>query len=171
MSLNTLKTVYGYLITLLEKYTWLRVSRDTLAGIYNVHRISERLCTSGQPTEGQFQAIRDAGYKAVINLAPHDAENALANEATLVTELGLDYIHIPVDFSCPTEKDFQQFVSAMSTCSGVRLWVHCAANMRVSAFVYRYRCDVQGMNRQEARSDLRRIWEPFGVWKKFVSGA
>ena len=76
----------------MEKYTWLKVSGDTLAGIYNVHRISEILCTSGQPTEGQFQAICDAGYKAVINLAPHDAENALADEATLVTELGLDYI-------------------------------------------------------------------------------
>lgn len=171
MSLNTLKTVYGYLVTLLEKYTRLKLSGDTLAGIYNAHRISERVCTSGQPTEMQFRAIRDAGYEAVINLAPHDAENALRDEASLVTALGLDYTHIPVDFSRPTEKDFQQFVSAMSACSGVRLWIHCAANMRVSAFVYRYRCDIEGMDRQQARNDLRRVWEPFGVWKKFVSGA
>ena len=171
MSLNTLKTVYGYLVTLLEKYTRLKVSGDTLAGIYNAHRVSERVFTSGQPTEVQFHAIRDAGYEAVINLAPHDAENALPDEASLVTALGLDYIHIPVDFSRPTEKDFQQFVSAMSACSGARLWIHCAANMRVSAFMYRYRCDVEGMDEEEASSDLRRIWEPFGVWKKFVSGA
>ena len=171
MSLNTLKTVYGYLVTLLEKYTRLKVSGDTLAGIYNAHRVSERVFTSGQPTEVQFHAIRDAGYEAVINLAPHYAENALPDEASLVTALGLDYIHIPVDFSRPTEKDFQQFVSAMSACSGARLWIHCAANMRVSAFMYRYRCDIEGMDRQQARNDLRRIWEPFGVWKKFVSGA
>lgn len=171
MSLNTLKTVYGYLVTLLEKYTRLKVSGDTLAGIYNAHRVSERVFTSGQPTEVQFHAIRDAGYEAVINLAPHDAENALRDEASLVTALGLDYIHIPVDFSRPTEKDFQQFVSAMSACSGARLWIHCAANMRVSAFMYRYRCDIEGMDRQQARNDLRRVWEPFGVWKKFVSGA
>lgn len=171
MSLNTLKTVYGYLVTLLEKYTRLKVSGDTLAGIYNAHRVSERVFTSGQPTEVQFHAIRDAGYEAVINLAPHDAENALPDEASLVTALGLDYIHIPVDFSRPTEKDFQQFVSAMSACSGARLWIHCAANMRVSAFMYRYRCDIEGMDRQQARNDLRRVWEPFGVWKKFVSGA
>ena len=171
MSLNTLKTVYGYLVTLLEKYTRLKVSGDTLAGIYNAHRVSERVFTSGQPTEVQFHAIRDAGYEAVINLAPHDAENALPDEASLVTALGLDYIHIPVDFSRPTEKDFQQFVSAMSACSGARLLIHCAANMRVSAFMYRYRCDIEGMDRQQARNDLRRVWEPFGVWKKFVSGA
>jgi len=171
LSLNTLKTVYGYLVTLLEKYTRLKMSGDTLAGIYNAHRVSERVFTSGQPTEVQFHAIRDAGYEAVINLAPHDAENALPDEASLVTALGLDYIHIPVDFSRPTEKDFQQFVSAMSACSGARLWIHCAANMRVSAFMYRYRCDIEGMDRQQARNDLRRVWEPFGVWKKFVSGA
>jgi len=171
LSLNTLKTVYGYLVTLLEKYTRLKVSGDTLAGIYNAHRVSERVFTSGQPTEVQFHAIRDAGYEAVINLAPHDAENALPDEASLVKAIGLDYIHIPVDFSRPTEKDFQQFVSAMSACSGARLWIHCAANMRVSAFMYRYRCDIEGMDRQQARNDLRRIWEPFGVWKKFVSGA
>lgn len=169
--MNTLKTVYGYLLTLLEKYTPLTVSQNTLAGIYNSHPISDRVGTSGQPTETQFRLIRDAGYKVVINLAPHDAENALPDEAGLVAALGMDYIHIPVDFSHPSNEDFECFVAAMSARVEDKVWVHCAANMRVSAFMYRYRCEVEGMDRSEAASDLARIWEPFGVWRKFVSGA
>ena len=49
------------------------------------------------------------------------------------------------------------------------VWVHCAANMRVSAFMYRYRRDVLGQDPKVLEGDLHRIWEPFGVWKAFVS--
>lgn len=36
-----------------------------------------------------------------------------------------------------------------------KVWVHCAANMRVSAFIYRYRCTVLGEDRDTAARDLQ----------------
>ena len=113
--------------------------------------------------------IRDAGFQTIINLAPHGVENSLPNEAAVVEGLGVNYIHIPVDFTNPTDADFDQFSSTLQSLEGKKTWVHCAANMRVSAFTYRYRRDVLKQDASVIEKDLHRIWEPFGVWQKFVS--
>ena len=46
----------------------------------------------------------------------------------------MTYIHIPVDFEKPTDRDFDQFCSAMEQLKEVPVHVHCIANYRVSAF-------------------------------------
>ena len=91
------------------------------------------------------------------------------DEAGVAAGLGLEYIHIPVDFKNPTEGDFSRFTEAMAYMGGREVWVHCAANMRVSAFIYRYRREILGVDKDVAQEDLRKIWEPFGVWKSFVN--
>lgn len=169
MALNTVKTTLGYIRSLLGKYTPLQFRAESLGDIYNYLEINGRISTSGQPTEQQFELVKAAGFGDVINLAPHNAENALDDEAEVLVALGLGYTHIPVDFTNPTQADFEEFCVQMETKQGRKLWVHCAANMRVSAFIYRYRCEVQGEDQRTAREDLSRIWEPFGVWKDFVS--
>jgi protein tyrosine phosphatase (PTP) superfamily phosphohydrolase (DUF442 family) len=168
MTTNTLKTVWGYLVSLIGKYTPFKREGESIEDIYNYHRINGSLCTSGQPTERQFRWIQLAGYDTVINLLPDNTENYLANEADLVEQLGMAYIHIPVDFKGPTHADFERFANCMQATSGQKVWVHCAANMRVSAFAYKYRRDVLGENAQGARPDLDKIWQPFGVWKTFI---
>jgi protein tyrosine phosphatase (PTP) superfamily phosphohydrolase (DUF442 family) len=140
-----------------------------LESIYNYHKVNETISTSGQPTKEQLLVIREAGFKVIINLAPHGAENSLSDEALLVQELGLKYIHIPVNFKNPTSENFQEFVDSMRASNIAETWVHCAANMRVSAFVYKYRCEVLNDDRQKAREDLAQIWAPIGVWKQFIS--
>ena len=40
--------------------------------------------------------------------------------------------------------------------------------MRVSAFMYRYRTSELGEEEAIVRSEMNKIWEPFGVWRKFV---
>lgn len=172
MKINTLKTTLGYLRSLSEKYSGISFKRKSLNSIYNYHRIlgdDWALHTSGQPTESQFEVIKSLGIKTVINLAPASAENALSDEQRTVTQLGLKYVHLPVDFKRPTDDDFRSFVELMRSNDVGKLWVHCAANMRVSAFVYRYRCVELGHNSELAKKDLDAIWEPFGVWRKFVA--
>ena len=164
---NTVKTIWGFIVSLVEKYTPLKFGGDGIEDVYNYLQMSDALSTSGQPTEKQFHAIRDAGFTTVINLLPHDTENSLKNEEALLTSLGMRYIHIPVNYT-PTEENFSQFVSSMQATANDKVWVHCAANARVSAFLYRYRCSVLGDDEQTAKNDLQKIWEPFGVWKKFV---
>src|ERR1700751_4454314 len=132
----------------------------SLSDIYSFRAIGERLGTAGQPTENQLHVIRQAGFEAVINLALPTSDNALANEGSIVTGLGMSYVHIPVDFKMPTSQDFQTFSRMMQAFEGGRVFVHWAANMRVSAFMFLYRVLHQKVPVSEAELDLHAIWEP-----------
>jgi protein tyrosine phosphatase (PTP) superfamily phosphohydrolase (DUF442 family) len=135
--------------------------------IANFLQISDRLATAGQPTIAQYPAIVSAGYRVVINLALTDSPNALADEAAIARELGLEYIQIPVEWDAPTIEDFQAFRTVMDAHPEDKIFVHCAANKRVSAFVYLYRI-CQGVDEPIARQDLTKIWTLNEIWAKFL---
>ena len=80
----------------------------------------------------------------------------------------MTYIHIPVDFQNPTDQNFDQFCAVMEKLMDVPVHVHCIANYRVSAFFYRYRRDVLGMDEARVRTDMEDVWHPEGVWAAFV---
>ena len=135
--------------------------------IRNFLRIDDRLATSGMPQPDDFAALRQAGFEVVINLALSTSDNALPNEGELVSAQGMTYVHIPVKFAAPQPADFDRFTRVLDACEGQRVFVHCAANRRVSAFVFlpRLRHDT---DRATAESDLAKIWQPDGVWQEFV---
>jgi hypothetical protein len=78
--------------------------------------------------------------------------------------------HVPVDFQNPTDDDFAEFCAVMTRLKNVPVHAHCIANYRVSAFFYRYRRYVLGMDELQARADLELLWHPGGVWAKFIRG-
>ena len=49
-----------------------------------------------------------------------------------------------------------------------KVWVHCAANKRVSVFVGLYLYSCEGLARAEAFALQRDIWEPNPVWSEFL---
>jgi protein tyrosine phosphatase (PTP) superfamily phosphohydrolase (DUF442 family) len=69
---------------------------------------------------------------------------SLPDEPGVVQSLGMAYVHIPVQFSAPTEASLLEFFAAMEAHGSEKVWVHCAANMRVSAFIGLYRVIKQG---------------------------
>jgi protein tyrosine phosphatase (PTP) superfamily phosphohydrolase (DUF442 family) len=140
----------------------------SLDEIYQFRAIGERLGTAGQPTEVQLRLIREAGFEGVINLALPTSDNALASEGSIVTGLGMFYVHIPVDFKAPAAKDFRAFCGVMEALEDRRVFVHCAANMRVSAFVFLYRVLRQHVAPAAAERDLHAIWQPDDVWSRFI---
>jgi protein tyrosine phosphatase (PTP) superfamily phosphohydrolase (DUF442 family) len=139
-----------------------------LSEINNFRPLGDKIGTSGQPTEAQLRQIREAGFDTIINLALPTSDNALPNEGSLVTGLGMSYIHIPVNFKEPTSQDFRAFCRVMRAFEDRRVFVHCAANMRVSAFMFLYRVIVKDVPASEARRDLVAIWHPDDVWSKFI---
>jgi protein tyrosine phosphatase (PTP) superfamily phosphohydrolase (DUF442 family) len=143
-------------------------SASKLSEIYNFRAVGDRLGTAGQPTESQFRAVRESGFDAVINLALPTSDNAIANEGSVVTSLGMSYVHIPVDFKAPTSQDFRAFCRVMAAFDDRPVFVHCAANKRVSAFVFLYRVIVQNIAVTEAERDLHAIWQPNDVWSRFI---
>lgn len=145
---------------------------SALSSIHMVRSIDERLCTSGQPTVAQLNEIAAAGFKTVINLALHDDPRySLPDEAGTVRSLGMGYVHIPVEFSSPTKQDLAQFFAAMKAHDGQKVWVHCAANIRVTIFLSLYRVIEQRWEREVAFSQLSDLWQPDKVWSAFIESA
>lgn len=139
--------------------------------IFAWRRLDDRLTTSGQPSEEQLAELRRLGVQFVVNLGLHSHERALPDEAATVAQLGMDYIHIPVDFDAPTELDFARFCDAMARTGEQKVHVHCIVNARVSAFLYRYRRDILGLDEGWARAEMEKIWRPGGVWAAFIGDA
>ena len=141
---------------------------NTLTHIRNFLRIDERLATGGMPLPDDFAALRQADFDVVVNLALPTSDNALPNEGELVSAQGMTYVHIPVQFDAPQPTDFERFTRVMDACAGQKVFVHCAANMRVSAFVFLHRLG-HGADRTTAENDLKKIWQPDDVWREFVN--
>jgi len=138
--------------------------------IYNFVQLTPRVGTSGQPTAEQFAEIAAAGYRGVINLAMPDSENAVADEGTKVSEQGMTYVHLPVPFDAPTADHLAQFTQAMGLFEDQKVWVHCAMNLRVSAFMYHYLTQTEGVADAQARSPVLEKWAPRmdEVWQQFM---
>lgn len=141
---------------------------ESLSAIRHFRLVGGRFGTGGQPTESQFQAIREAGFEAVINLALPTSDHALANEGGIVTGLGMAYVHLPVNFDTPAAQDFRAFRQLMTAFADRRVFVHCAMNMRVSAFLFLYRVLHEKIAVAEAERDLHAIWQPDEVWSRFI---
>lgn len=171
---NTFTTVLGYMGTRVRQRLGVEGNLESLDDIFNFIQLDDRVATSGQPTEAQFGLVKEAGYSTVINLAPKSHENALGNEDEILESMGIRYIHLPVVFTNPTRDDFERFIGALESCDDDRVWVHCAANMRVSAFFFKYRTERLGWSAEQAKADLHKIWEPaklMGVWQDFIDEA
>jgi uncharacterized protein (TIGR01244 family) len=141
-----------------------------LSDIFNYRQLSPTLAASGQPDEQDLTDVARAGYKVVINIALHDDPRySLSDERGTVEGLGMKYVHIPVDFSELCDDDFEKFVAAMDENYDQKLWVHCAANKRVSSFLGLYWHLHLGKPLTEAFELQQEIWEPDGVWSKFIA--
>ena len=135
----------------------------------NFRKVDDGLLTAGQPNEAQFADAAQQGVKVVINLALHDDPRySLADEAGCVRGLGMEYVHIPVQFNAPTEQDLRAFVAAMDAHKAEKVLVHCAANYRVTAFIGLYRMLREGMAAERAFEPMRSVWEPNDVWRQFI---
>jgi protein tyrosine phosphatase (PTP) superfamily phosphohydrolase (DUF442 family) len=141
---------------------------NNIEDISNFLQLSDRIATAGQPTIDQYPAIAMAGYKIVINLALKDSPSALADEFAIASNLGLEYIQLPVIWTEPTLADFQAFMNIMDKYSAQKVFVHCAANKRVSVFLYLYRQLAEGIDELIAHQDLVKIWTPDQIWQHFI---
>lgn len=141
-----------------------------ISNIINYIQVSERIASSGQPTREQFESIADEKYQVVINLIslPH-FDSVILEEGHIVTALEMTYVHIPVPFNAPKAEHLRQFIKIMDAFSDQKIWVHCVANYRVSAFLYQYSQLVYGATPEEAKKVMLPSWIPNEVWQNFMA--
>ena len=139
--------------------------------VINFFQITDTIGTGGQPSVSQLYDIAQDGYDVVINLATHNSENAIENEGSIVASLGMTYIHIPVPFEAPTPEHLRKFFGFMNGLSEEKIFVHCAVNARVSAFVFKYLTIERKMQAEKATTPLLAQWLPQMnlIWKNFLN--
>lgn len=133
--------------------------------------LSDKLATAGQPSEQQIHAICESRFDVVINLGLQDPRYCLPDEEGLIKSLGMAYHHIPVEFNAPTTENLVQFFQVMDDCQGKKIFIHCAANYRVSCFVSMYVQARYGWSEMQAMEYIRCVWEPDQTWLQFMNNS
>lgn len=131
-------------------------------------KINELIATSGQPKIEEFELIKNEGFEVVINLALCNASNAIENEDKIVTNLGMSYFHIPVNFENPKSSDLKLFINLMQALGANKVWVHCAKNYRVSAFMYVYHKYVLRTPFEQIDLSMFDLWSPDEKWRELM---
>ena len=103
------------------------------------------LLLGGQPTEADLQAMKASGYGTIINLRGQ-GEAGTDLEPTLVQQLGMNYVHIPVNGAAGVTVDnARRLKEAIDTASGQALVVHCASGNRVGALFALAAAEFEGL--------------------------
>lgn len=137
----------------------------------NIHQVFDWLWSSGQLSEQDIESLPEIGVEAVVNLALPTSSNALRGEAERVTGHGMTYVQIPVSWERPELGQLEQFFGVLQSLKGRKVWVHCAMNMRVSAFLYLYRRVHLGEDHEAAMHPMRAVWIPNETWQAFIEQA
>ncbi len=105
--------------------------------IYNLKAQSEYVLTSGQPNQTDFSKLKELGVKNIINLRGDNETNW--SEQDLVTELGMNYYHIPVQSKADiTIENATKLQSLLNEHQQQTTLLHCASSNRVGALVALY---------------------------------
>ena len=101
----------------------------------NARVLSESLVVSGQPDHGHLAQACEAGCSMVINLRPQE-EHAEFDEANIVQELGMVYVHIPVQGPDDiTVENARRLAQALVDCERGQVVAHCGSGNRVGALL------------------------------------
>jgi len=133
-------------------------------------QIHPNLFTAGQPSVAQLALLAKCGCRTVINLALATSTNALSDEAGVVRGLGMEYLHLPVNFEQPTVVDYLACEVELLARRQQKTLLHCALNWRVSSFMAVYRVRQEGWTPAAAWVAVRQVWEPDAAWKPFIEG-
>jgi len=146
--------------------SWL--AADDFGGIDNYIRYSPYFSSSGQPGADDLEKLSEAGFQRIIYLAFSDNKSALEHEDRVAKSLGMDYLHVPVDFEQPAIDDFEDVAAVLNRDKTIRTLLHCQVNFRASTFSFLYRVIYDGVPMATAKADLDSIWQPDRVWYRFI---
>ena len=133
--------------------------------------IHPNLMTSALPSEEDFSLMAAQGYEIIISLCQDIDSETLEDEDSLVSRAGMRYIHLPVTFVAPTLEDYELLRDILRSVPDRKVWLHCARNWRVSAFMTIYHIVEMSMPHREAEEIAHRAWQPDETWQALINEA
>ena len=118
-------------------------------GVPNLHKISDTLYRSGQPTAQGMKNLKRMGIETVVNLRSfHSDRDEIGNT-------GLGYEHIYMKAWHPERKEVVRFLQIATNPKRTPVLVHCLHGAdRTGTMSALYRIAVQGWTREEAIREM-----------------
>ena len=107
--------------------------------------------------------VREKAGIKVLNIC-----SSIENENKIVTDLNMSYFHIPVNFENPTLSDLKLFLNILQALGANKVWIHCAKNYRVSAFMYVYHKYILHTPFEQIDLSIFDKWQPSLVWQELM---
>ena len=126
------------------------------AHITNFLRVNEQICTGGQPRMEDLEKMKSEGIRAIINLRQASEYDAVAEEAK-AKEVGLKYVHIPVNGREMKDEYAVEFLKATDDAQNRPAFIHCTTANRVGAFWMIRRVLRDGWAPEKAEEEARKI--------------
>ena len=120
-----------------------------LAGVPNLHKVSDALYRSAQPTEDGMVNLKAMGVKTVVSLRSFHSDRDEIGD----TDLG--YEHIYMKAYHPEEKEIVRFLRIMDNPEQTPVLVHCMHGAdRTGTMCAIYRVAEQGWSKEEALKEM-----------------
>jgi uncharacterized protein (TIGR01244 family) len=123
-------------------------------------KVGEDMFIGGQPTEKALREMKAQGVTTVVNLRmPDEMRRVPIDEAKIIADLGMQYVHIPV--RAGTENPYSpetvaKFADAMKGAKG-KVLLHCTIAWRASHLWAAYLIKERGVSETDALAYARAI--------------
>ena len=138
----------------------------TLPGVPNLHKVSDTLYRSAQPTAAGMQNLTNLGIRTVINL------RAFHTDRDEIQALPFRQEHIFMKTWHPEQEDVMRFLRIATVPTNAPVLVHCQHGAdRTGTMCAMYRIVVQGWTKEDAIREMREggynfheVWENLPKW-------
>ena len=137
-----------------------------LDGVPNLHKISDTLYRSAQPTAVGMQKLRELGVVTIVNL------RSFHSDRDEIGSTGLAYEHIYMKAWHPEYKEAVRFLQIVTDPKRTPVLVHCQQGAdRTGTMSAVYRMAVEGWSKEEALREMtkggfgyNRVWINLPEW-------
>ena len=131
-----------------------------------MHKVSNVLYRSAQPTAEGIEKLRTLGINTIINL------RSFHSDSSEIVNIGLGYEQIKLNRLDPEEVDIIKFLKIVTSSKKIPVLVHCQYRTdRTGAMCALYRIALQGWTKEEAINEMieggygfNEIWENLILW-------
>jgi uncharacterized protein (TIGR01244 family) len=124
-------------------------------GVRNYTKVDSTIACGGAVSPEAYAALKEAGYKSVVNLRLATEPGVNIEEAKKAAEAaGLVYIHLPFDHAAPDAAVLDAFLKAVVKPENLPMMLHCGSGTRVSMFWAVKRVMIDGWPVEKAVGEL-----------------
>jgi uncharacterized protein (TIGR01244 family) len=131
-----------------------QVTKPAVAGVTNFAKVESTIACAGATTPAGVGEVKKLGYNTIINLRQASEAGADVDaEAAAAKDIGIKYVHLPLNGSQPDPAVVDQFLVAVGDPANQPVFVHCASGNRAAALWMIKRLVIDGWDADKASTE------------------